>query len=103
MLVLRRWKAKAANPRLRGTTVLPWPGDGVANASVSQPAGVTVIQPRELPGSVELSDLGDLCSVCLTRLPGLSQVHLVEGLEIVDSPFEGNTFIVYLFVIALHK
>ena len=95
MLVLWRWKAEAANPRLRGATVLPRPADGVANASVGQPPGATVVQPCELPGSVELSDLSDLCSVRLTGLPGLRQAHLVEGLEIVDSPFEGNIFIVY--------
>lgn len=90
MLVLWWWEAKAADPWLGGPTVFAWPGDGIANASVSQPASVTVVQPSELPGSVELSNFGDLRPVLMTHLLSLGQVHLAIGLKIVDSPFEGN-------------
>lgn len=94
MLVLGRWEAKAAHPRLRGPAVCPRPGDGISNASVGQPASFAVVQPCESPGSIELSDFGDLCSVLLTCLLSLRQIHLVRGLQIVDFPFEENTFIV---------
>lgn len=94
MLVLGRWEAKAAHPRLRGTAVRPRPGDGIPNTSIGQPAGVTAVQLHEFPGGVELSDFGDLCSVLLARLLSLSQVHHVGGLKVVDFSFDGNTFIV---------
>ena len=88
VLVLWRGKAKAAYPRLSRTAVSAWPGDGIPNASISQPAGVTAVQPSELPGGVQLPNFGDLCSVPLTGLLSLSQVHLVRGLKIEDFAFE---------------
>lgn len=93
VLVLRGWEAKAVHPGLRGAAVSSGAADGVPNASVGQPAGVTMVQPRQFPGGVELSHFGDLRPVLLTRLLSISQVHL-GGLKVVDFPFEGNTGIV---------
>lgn len=42
-------EAPAARPRRR---------DGEAHAAVRQPAAVALVQPRELPGGVEVPDLG---------------------------------------------
>lgn len=94
MFVMGRWEAEAAHPRLRGATVCSRPGDGISDASISQPASFTVVQPCEFPGSVELSHSGDLSSALLTSPLSLRQIHLVRGLEIVDVPFGENTFIV---------
>lgn len=88
MLVLRRWETKAAYPWLRQTTVTSRSGDGIANASIGQPAGITAVKPRELPRRIQLSNFGNLCSVLLTRMLSFSQVHLVRGLKVVDSPLE---------------
>lgn len=39
--------------------------DGVADAAVGQPAGVTAVVPQQFPGSVHLPHLGDLGAVFL--------------------------------------
>lgn len=93
MFVLGRWEAKAAHPWLRGTTVGPWPGDGISNTSISQPASFAVVQTCELPGRIELSNLGDVCSIQLTGVLSLCQIHLVKGLQVVDFPFGENTVV----------
>lgn len=93
MFVLGRWEAKAAHPWLRGTTVGPWPGDGISNTTISQPASFAVVQTCELPGGIELSNLGDVCSKDLTGVLSLCQIHPVKGLQVVDFPFGENTVV----------
>lgn len=57
--LLRPGEAEAAHPGVReAPAARPRRGDGEANAAVRQPASIAPIQPRELPGSVEVPDLG---------------------------------------------
>ena len=52
-------EAKAAHSGIRkAPAARPRRGDGEAHAAVSQPAAVALVQPRELPGSIEVPDLG---------------------------------------------
>lgn len=52
-------EAEAAHPGVRETPAArSRRGDGEANAAVRQPASIAPIQPRELPGGVEVPDLG---------------------------------------------
>lgn len=60
---------EAAEPHggLGGTAAPAGAGDGVADAAVSQPAGVAAVVAQQLPGGVHLADFGDLSAVFLTR------------------------------------
>lgn len=52
-------EAKAAHSGIRkAPAARPRRGDGEAHAAVSEPAAVALVQPRELPGSIEVPDLG---------------------------------------------
>lgn len=84
MLLLRGREAEAPHSWFRGTAVGSWPVDGVANASIGQPASLAVVQPIEPPGSVELAHFSHLCSRLLTGSLCLWQRHLVGGLQIED-------------------
>lgn len=91
MPMLWMGEAKAADPRLQGPTVVAWPGHGIAKASISQPASVTLVQPLEPPGGVELPDFGDVSSILSTGLLSLRQVHPVRWLQVVNCPCGGRT------------
>lgn len=65
-------------------TVLAGPGDGVADTSIGQPAGIATIVALKLPGGVDLPHLGDLCTVVQASLHSL-----VKGQPVgLDQPVE---------------
>lgn len=49
-----------------GTTASTGTGDGIADAAISQPAGVAAIIAQQLPSGKHLADLGNLSTVFLT-------------------------------------
>lgn len=61
MLFIR--KAYKADGSLVGAAALSGSGDGVADAAVCQPAGVTAVITKELPGSEYLPNLGNLSAI----------------------------------------
>lgn len=67
-----------------GAAVLPRPGDGVPDTSISQPAGITAIIAFKLPGSKHVAHLGNLCTVISACLHSL-----IEGQPFrLDQPIE---------------
>lgn len=70
-LVLFVGEAVEPHGGLCGTTAPAGLGDGITDAAVGQPAGVAAVVTQQLPGSVHLSDLGDLSAVFLTSLDRL--------------------------------
>lgn len=70
-LVLFVGEAVEPHGGLCGTTAPAGLGDGITDAAVGQPAGVAAVVAQQLPGSVHLSDLGDLSAVFLTSLDRL--------------------------------
>lgn len=60
-----------AHRSLCGATVLAGPGDRVADASVSQPAGVAAVVVLQLPRGKDVAHLGNLCAVIQARLHSL--------------------------------
>ncbi len=73
-------EANKANCSLRGTAVLPGPGDRVTNATVGQPTSITTIVSMQLPGSVYMAHLCNLSSISLTRVNSLIKVQPI-GLD----------------------
>lgn len=57
------WESNKAHCGFVGAAVLAGPGDGVADASVSQPAGIAAIVALELPGGVHVAHFRDLCTI----------------------------------------
>lgn len=57
------WESNEAHCSFCGAAVLAGPGDGVADASVSQPASIAAIVALDLPGSIHVAHLGDLCII----------------------------------------
>lgn len=57
------WESNKAHCCFCGTAVLAGPGDRVADTSVSQPAGIAAIVALELPGGVDVTHLGYLCTI----------------------------------------
>ena len=84
MLLVWRGEPKAAHPWFQGATVAAGFGDGVAQAPIGEPSGITVVQAHEPPGDIELAHLGYLGPVVEARLLGLSEVDLLGELEVVD-------------------
>ncbi len=66
-LVLFVGEADKPHGSLCGTAAPAGVGDGITDASVSQPAGVTAVVTQQLPGGVHLADLGNLSTILLTR------------------------------------
>lgn len=58
---------EAAEPHggLRRAAALAGVGDGVADAAVGKPSGITAVVPQQFPGSVHLAHLGDLSTIFL--------------------------------------
>lgn len=57
------WESNEAHRGFCGAAVLARPGDRVADASVSQPAGVAAVVTLELPGGKDVAHFGDLSAV----------------------------------------
>ena len=81
------WEPNEPHRSLVGAAVLAWPGDGVADASVGQPASITAVVALELPGGVNVPDLGDLCAVIHTRLHGLIEGQPVGLHQPIETPW----------------
>lgn len=62
-LLVLIWECDEAHCSFSGAAVLARSGDGVADATVSQPASVAAIKAVELPGSVYMAHLGNLCII----------------------------------------
>lgn len=67
-LVFLVGEAQVADARLAAPAAASGVDDGVADAAVAHPAGLTLVQELDLPGSVELADFGHGASVLLARL-----------------------------------
>ena len=67
-------KSKAPHSRLLWAAVGPGFNDGVTDTSVSQPAGVAVVQSRQPPAGVDLSHCSDAPAV-----PPAGLLRLREG------------------------
>lgn len=57
------WESNKAHCSFCGAAVLARPGDGVADTSIGQPAGIAAVVALELPGGVHVAHLGDLRTV----------------------------------------
>lgn len=75
-------EAEAADTGLRGATIGPGCDNGVADTAICQPAGTAAVQPRELPGGVELPHPGDLGPCILAALLGLLQRHPSQAVQV---------------------
>lgn len=62
-LLIFVWESKIAHCSFCGAAVLAGPGDGVADTSVSQPASIAAIVALQLPGSIYVAHLGNLCTI----------------------------------------
>lgn len=83
---MARGKAEAAHSRFRRPAVKAGLGDGIANATVRQPAGVAAVQSREPPRGVQLAHFGDVTGVFRARLQRFGEVELGWAGEEVDAP-----------------
>lgn len=70
-LVLFIWEAVKPHGSFCGTAASTGTGDGIADASVGQPASVAAVIAQQLPCSKHLADLGDLSTIFLTSPDGL--------------------------------
>lgn len=66
-----------SDPRLIPTTVFPRDVDGITDAAICQPAGITLVQ-TSLPSQVELSNSGQLGSQRVAVGGGSSEAQLLR-------------------------
>lgn len=85
--MVRSREPKTAHPRNHGTTINPRIGDWITHTPISQPASVTAVQSRELPGGIKLANLGYVGPVVHASLDGLREVELVRMLQEVNLPW----------------
>lgn len=84
-LQVQMGEPKTTHPWFGRAAVGPRFCDGITHAPVGQPAGVTAVEPRQPPGSVELAHFGDPTAVNGTRLDRFGEVELARVLQEVHS------------------
>lgn len=83
-------KAQIADAGLSAATAGPRVDDGVTDAAIAHPPSLTLVQQLDLPGGVELANLGHRGPVLLASLDGLREAQLAVSLEKVDFPWKGG-------------
>lgn len=71
---------------LRRAAVLPGVGDGVAHATVSQPAGIAAVVSLQLPCGIHVAHFGDLGTVVPAGLHSFIERQLVRLDQPVETP-----------------
>lgn len=77
-------EAQVANAGFLAPTARPGVDDGVADASVPDPASLTFVQELDLPGGVELAHFGNHSCVSLAGQDGFGEAEFAVGFEEED-------------------
>lgn len=77
-------EAQVANTGFLAPAARPGVDDGVADASVPDPAGLAFVQELDLPGGVELAHFGHRSSASFAGQGGFGETELAVGFEEED-------------------